>query len=83
MCKKQVGGKAAQGAFCCAGRSGGTVSEGHPLPHHNAVLWGGGDLQTCTGGDAIAPCTPVDAVYVPTELKEKRTAGPLPRLTHA
>lgn len=56
---------------------------GHPSPHHNAVLWGGGDLQTCTGRDAIAPCTPVDAVYVPTELKEKRTAGPLPRLTHA
>lgn len=55
LCKKQVGREALQGSFSCAGRSGGTVSEGHPSSHHNAVLWHWGGLQTCTGGMQLPP----------------------------
>lgn len=76
-----MGREALQEAFSRAGRSGGTVSEGHPSSHHDAVLWHWGDLQTCTGGNTIASCTLVNAVYVPKEVKEKPAAGPLPKST--
>lgn len=58
LCKGEEGGETREEAFfVCAGRSGGTVSEGHPCSHHNAALGFCDDLGGVQVGMQLQPAS--------------------------